>query len=73
MNIETETLIYRNMAIRLVPEIRKKRLQYWIFINNNPLTFVTNKETAKRIAVNFIDVVKGEGYMDSRQCYMEKS
>lgn len=50
------TFTYRDLLIEIVPGNYKKKSVYYIYIAGKALTFVSNPDTAKRIAVNFIDV-----------------
>ncbi len=62
-----ESLIYRNKIIDIVKDQRKGEDIYWLLVNKHAITFVSNPETAKRLAVNFIDTILGEYYQESRQ------
>lgn len=67
-----ESLMYRGKLIRIIEDIRKKKVIFWITVSGNVLTFVSNKQTAIRIAVGFIDVVLGDSWKSSRQGHSDK-
>ncbi len=63
------SFLYRGKAVQIIPEMHKKQLVYYIVISGKRVTFVSNVDTAKRIATNFIDVVLGEEFQGTYQSY----
>lgn len=54
--------LYRGAAVHIVRgEDLKGRTIYHIFISGHYLFFVSKADTAKRLAINFIDVVGDSG------------
>lgn len=65
-----EIFTYRSREVRIIPDTRKGKAIYWIIVNGTPMSFVSNPETAKRYAINFLDVALGEEYQTSRHGHM---
>lgn len=64
-----QTFMYRGKSIHIVPQQRKGRTVYYIVVSGRPISFVSNPNTAKRIATNFIDLCLGEDFHEERQLY----
>lgn len=62
-----DTIYYNGSTIQFVSDLKNRKQVYWIVIDDRPLTFVSKLETAKRIAVRFIDVVDGDEFTDSQK------
>jgi hypothetical protein len=63
------SFMYRNRAVQIAPELRKKKTVYWVRISGRPIDFLSNPESAKRFAVNFIDVIDSDEYLESNKYY----
>lgn len=63
------TFTYRDTVIEIKPGTIKQKDVFHILVGGREITFVSKESTAKRIAINFIDVVTGEDFKDTYQLW----
>lgn len=68
-----EIFTYKEVIVELIDDIRKKKPIIWIKVNGHYLTCVSKRDTAKRLACNFIDTVFDKYYQGSRQQLYKKA
>jgi len=56
-------MIYKDHYIEIVEESRG----FWWWVDGRPICFVSNRETAIRLATRFVDVLEDGYYNVSRQ------
>lgn len=54
----TETFIYEGFTVQLYDSLRGVKPVVYVSIDYQPLTYVSNRDVAKRIAIHFIDHIK---------------
>jgi hypothetical protein len=64
--LAVDTFDYEGHSISIVPEMHKGKLQYWFCVDNRPISNVSKRDTAKRVAINFVDVITDSHYATSR-------
>lgn len=62
-----EVFVYSGHTVSIETDVRKKKEVYWIKVDQRTLTFVSRMDTAKRIAIKFIDLITDSSYMNSRK------
>lgn len=60
---------YRGVSIQIRPSEHRGKPIHWIIVRGREITFVSNCDTAKRIAIGFVDVVLDEGFAGSTKYY----
>lgn len=65
-----EQFFYKLKMIHIVPDFRKNKVIYWVVINRHVVDFLSNRDSAKRFAINFIDVLKEDDHQTSRKGWM---
>lgn len=69
MKSEIDCFTYRGVAVQIKPAEHRGKLVYWIVVRGHEVTFVAQLDTARRIAVNFVDVVLEESYLKTRKAF----
>lgn len=52
-----EVLNYRNQVLTIIPGVYKGNKVFWLQVNGVSVTAVSNAATARRLGVNFVNVV----------------
>jgi hypothetical protein len=61
------TFTYHDFVVDIAKETHKGKTRYWFLVDNRPITFVSNPDTAKRLAIKFIEVIVDEQFMMTKQ------
>ncbi len=63
----SQTFNYQGHVVVISPQDSPKGVQYWFIVDDRPITYSSNPDTAKRLATRFIDVVNDSVFKKSRQ------
>ena len=61
-----QTFDYQGHSVIISPQNSPKGIRYWFIIDGRPVTYTSNPDTAKRLAVRFIEVTNDAYYKKSR-------
>lgn len=64
-SMKVDTFDYLDHRVQIVPQLIKGKLQHWFVIDDRPISNVKKKDHAKRLAINFIDLIEDPHYHES--------